>query len=67
MKYIVRMRKSIIREYDLEVESDSGGGALDLAEQLMPVRERSELMNEEDVEVSVLEWHPISLRNKCDE
>ena len=67
MKYIVRMRKSIIREYDLEVESDSVVGALDLAEQLMPVRERSELMNEEDVEVSVLEWHSVSLRNKCDE
>jgi hypothetical protein len=64
MKYIVRMRKSIIREYDLEVESDSVVGALDLAEQLMPVRERSELMNEEDVEVSVLEWHSVSLMNK---
>jgi hypothetical protein len=58
------MRKSIIREYDLEVESDSVVGALDLAEQLMPVRERSELMNEEDVEVSVLEWHSVSLMNK---
>lgn len=65
MKYVVRMRKSIIREYDLEVESDSVVNALNLAEKLMPVRERNnELFFEEDVEISVVEWHPISLGDK---
>lgn len=63
MKYLVKLRKVHIQEYEIEVNSNSVVNAMDLAEKLMPVREHTELFNDESVVHTFIDWTPIAVKD----